>query len=490
LRPATGEELRIQVSNAGYSDIILAVWALSTDGGQNFGPYTRVPTSATPKLSGTTHSFTLHTPVGVTHLRLAKYFPYGVSDRDRLLARIAGHPSGHVRSVQSLGTSLQNRTLPLIELTDSAVPDTGKHRVWIHSGIHPAETTSYWVVEGLIDFLLGGSIEAEILLDRLIVDVVPMANPDGVALGNYRTNSQSSNLENEWTAPYNSTQREIVALRTRIEQLMGSSSKPGPNPIQLLLNLHATHGFGYPIHYRHTANPAFDLVNNRTGVVPSVNALEGQWIAAFRSRSPFVAQGTTESSSNGAPTRPFVESMMHDRWSIDPAWTGPPNSQRQIMAITFEGTYGKGPGPAPWNTTADWRRVGAELGLALGDFFGVWPGASVTAYGTSCGGPALAGNVASRQLSLLGSNVPVGSIPLMILGATRQALALPPTGCLLRTDLIHLFPLTVNSGQASLSLPIPPGPPLRAHFQLVAGTVQGPVLWWQTSNGVTLELVN
>ena len=49
------------------------------------------------------------------------------------------------------GATLQNRIVSMVELTDSSVPDSGKHRVWIHSGIHPSETTSYFVVEGLID---------------------------------------------------------------------------------------------------------------------------------------------------------------------------------------------------------------------------------------------------------------------------------------------------------------------------------------------------
>ena len=484
----TGEQLRVQVTNSGYTDIILPVWALSTDGGQTFGSYQRAPLSATPTVSGTTISFTLNTPAGVTHLRLAKYFPYGVADRDRFLASLAGHP--RVRLIQSLGTSLQNRTLPMVELTDSSVPDAGKHRVWIHSGIHPAETTSYFVVEGLIQFLLGGSPEAEILLDRLILDIVPMANPDGVALGNYRTNSQSSNLENEWASPYNSTQREIIALRTRIEQFMGTAAAPGGNPVQLLLNLHSTHGFAYPILYQHVANASFNLVSSRSGVVPSVNALEGQWIAQLRSRSLFTSRGTTETSTNGAPTRPFVESMMHDRWSIDPLWTGAPNFQAQIMAITWEGTYGKGPDTVAWNTPADYRQVGLEMALAMGDYFHVLPGASVSNYGTSCGGPALNGVVAQNgtRLDLQVSGAPVTPFGFLTLGATQLAVPLPPTQCLLRTDLLALLLLPVdNAGQGAMSLPIPAGQSLRAQLQFLAGVLQGPDLLWSTSNGLTLD---
>ncbi|MBK9129592.1 MAG: hypothetical protein IPM13_17670 [Phycisphaerales bacterium] len=70
----SGETLHITIDRAGYTDVILPVWALSTDG-VTFGAYQRVPTSATPTVSGSQHRFTLQTPTGVRALRLAKFFP-------------------------------------------------------------------------------------------------------------------------------------------------------------------------------------------------------------------------------------------------------------------------------------------------------------------------------------------------------------------------------------------------------------------------------
>ena len=85
------------------------------------------------------------------------------------------------------------------------------------------------------------------------------------------------NLEEQWAAPYGSAVPEIVALRTAIEQRMGTPASPGPNPIEVLLNLHSSHNVTYPFHFRHSANASFDLVANRSGVLPSVNALETRW---------------------------------------------------------------------------------------------------------------------------------------------------------------------------------------------------------------------
>ena len=445
--------LDVAVTNTGYTDIILPVWSTSTDG-VNFVPWARVPISATPTRSGSTHRFTLTTPAGVTEIRLAKYFPYSIAEKDVLLARVA--VASGFGSVQTLGTSTQGRAIGLATLTDARVPSSRKRRVWIHAGIHPAETTSYFVVEGLIDELLSGSGLARLLLASLVFDIVPMANPDGVALGNYRTNASSSNLEDEWAAPYNSAQPEIVALRTAIESRMGTVASPGPAPIDVLLNLHSSHNVSWPFHFEHVANPSFDLVSSRSGVIPEVNARERAWIAAIRGASPFVNAGTTQSSTVGAPTRPFVESMMHDRWSVSPAWRA---REQPVMAITLEGTYGAGPGVA-WNSPADYRRLGRELAVALGGFFGVAPGGVAFDDLGFCGvaqlGAVFAPGATRVDLSL--QALPGDLAGVFVIGTQSIALPLPGVGCTLRTDPVLVLGVVPDGvGRAALSLTPPPG---------------------------------
>jgi hypothetical protein len=484
--PAAATTLTVRITNAGYSDVILPVWSRSTDGGASYGAYTRVP-SAPPTVTGTTHQFVLAVPAGVTHLRLAKYFPYRIGDKDALLARAQGHP--RVRAIRSLGTSWQGRAIELVELTDGAVADAPKRRVWVHAGIHPAETTSYFVVEGLVDWLLSGSAVSEVMLGALVFDLVPMTNPDGVFLGNYRTNSRSANLEEEWASPYASVEREVVALRAEIERLMGTPQSPGPLPIAALLNLHSSHNVAFPFHFQHVANASFDLVTNRSGVIPAVNALEAAWITSFRARSAFLARGTTQSSALSPPERPFVESMMHDRWSVDPLWTAPPSPRARVMAITMEGTYGAGPSGSGWNTPADYRAMGAEMGRAFGDFFGVFPGGRATGYGTSCGGPVLAGEFlrGPDRLRLSATGAAPDAAAVLVIGFGQAAgPVLPGSTCPLRTQVvIAQSARTDAAGAWSASLGIPATlPELRCAAQLVVAPLLGPAVAWQTSNGV------
>ncbi len=489
-----GETLAFTVnSTGGYNDVILPVWSMSSDGGATFTDYARLPVSAVPQVTSGTHRFTVQTPVGVTNLKVAKYFPYTVTEKSAWVASLVNHPSGHVRSIRTLGTSVQSRTIEEIELTDVSQPDAGKSRVWIHAGIHPAETTSYFVVEGLVAWLLSGDPAAEALLDTTIIDIVPMANPDGVFLGNYRTSSRSVNLENEWIRPYNSTEPELVALRTAIEGHQGTAANPGSNPIEVVLNLHSSHNVAYPFHFEHVSNGSWSPPSS-AGVIPSVNAMERQWIAAFRSRSPFVARGSTGSSSCGAPNRPFVECMMHDRYSAAPAWMNA--NLPGCMAITYEGTYGRGPDGIAWNTQADYRSNGGELGRALSDYFGVSLGATLQGFGSSCNGPILSGSVQNVgptgiQLGLTFFNAPVNGLLYMGVGFTQQTVTIPlPTSCTLGTPFVLAAPLTVMPGGfATAILPIPPTSGLVAYFQGITLRIPAPgSLQVGTTNG--LELTN
>ncbi|MCC6786095.1 MAG: hypothetical protein IT457_24845 [Planctomycetes bacterium] len=451
--PPGGTTLDVAVANSGYTDIILPVWSQSSDG-VHFGPWTRMPLSAVPTRSGTTHRFSVATPPGVVDVRIAKYFPYSIAEKDALLAGIAA--AGGLGSVQTLGHSVQGRPIQLATLTDARVSLTRKRRVWLHAGIHPAETTSYFVVEGFVQELLSGSPEAQILLASLVFDIVPMANPDGVALGNYRTNANSSNLEEEWSSPYASPQPEVVALRAAIEARMGTVAAPGAAPIDLLFNLHSSHGLSWPFHFQHVANASFHPVTNNSGVIPEVHAREAAWIAAFRAASPLVAAGATQSSSLSPPARPFVESMMHDRWSYFPAWR---TAEAPVMAITFEGTYGPGPGSA-WNSPADWRQCGREMVHAIADMLDLNPSGVAIDDLQPCGIAALGAGFQplGARLDLALQASPGDLAAVFVFGLTPQAIPLPALGCLLRTEplIVEARPLDLG-GRAALSIQPPPG---------------------------------
>ena len=58
--------------------------------------------------------------------------------------------------------------------------------VIISSRVHPGESNSSFIMEGIVEFILGNEKEAKHLRDTYVFKIVPMLNPDGVIVGNYR----------------------------------------------------------------------------------------------------------------------------------------------------------------------------------------------------------------------------------------------------------------------------------------------------------------
>ena len=60
--------------------------------------------------------------------------------------------------------------------------------------MHPGESNSSFVVEGLLEFLVSDEPAARSLRDRYVFKIVPMLNPDGVIVGNYRCSLSAHDL--------------------------------------------------------------------------------------------------------------------------------------------------------------------------------------------------------------------------------------------------------------------------------------------------------
>ena len=52
--------------------------------------------------------------------------------------------------------------------------------------VHPGESNASWMMKGCIDFLTSMDDIAMKLRDKYVFKIIPMLNPDGVIVGNYR----------------------------------------------------------------------------------------------------------------------------------------------------------------------------------------------------------------------------------------------------------------------------------------------------------------
>lgn len=55
-----------------------------------------------------------------------------------------------------------------------------------------------YIIEYIIDFLLGNSPAARSLRENFVFKIVPMLNIDGVIIGNYRCNLSGADLNRQW----------------------------------------------------------------------------------------------------------------------------------------------------------------------------------------------------------------------------------------------------------------------------------------------------
>jgi len=85
--------------------------------------------------------------------------------------------------------------------------------------VHPGETSASWVMKGVIDYLTSSSHEAKLLRDNFVFKIVPMLNPDGVIVGNYRSSLCGLDLNRQWQMPSKKITPTIYYAKQMIQRL-------------------------------------------------------------------------------------------------------------------------------------------------------------------------------------------------------------------------------------------------------------------------------
>ena len=69
------------------------------------------------------------------------------------------------------------------------------------------------MMQGFLEFICGDSKEAKQLRMNFIFKIVPMLNPDGVTLGNYRTGISGRDFNREYRNPDKAVFPEVFAFK-------------------------------------------------------------------------------------------------------------------------------------------------------------------------------------------------------------------------------------------------------------------------------------
>ena len=178
---------------------------------------------------------------------------------------------------RTLGVSVQGRPIGMVETRprEEAVLLLGRQ--------HPPEVTGALALRAFVNTLLADTELASRFRARYAVLVVPLLNPDGVALGHWRHNAGRTDLNRDWGA---FTQPETRSVAELLDALDARGIK-----LRLMLDFHST---------RYTDFKLFYTQRKEEGIVPARFAT--RWLSRAGRRLPGVefAHKPTKSTSDTA----------------------------------------------------------------------------------------------------------------------------------------------------------------------------------------------
>jgi len=135
-----------------------------------------------------------------------------------------------------LCTTVCGNQVDCVTITDNphAAPmaKSSKRNICITARVHPGETVSSIVCEGILDFLTSENEEADKLRKHFYFKIVPMLNPDGVINGNYRASALGVDLNRRWGWASRDLHPSIWHMKRMLHRMQQEE------PIALYIDLH------------------------------------------------------------------------------------------------------------------------------------------------------------------------------------------------------------------------------------------------------------
>ncbi|XP_045433910.1 cytosolic carboxypeptidase 2 isoform X3 [Pipistrellus kuhlii] len=154
----------------------------------------------------------------------AHFYPYTYTDLQCYLLSVAKNPiQSQFCKLRTLCRSLAGNTVYLLTITNpsqTAKEAAAKKAVVLSARVHPGESNGSWIMKGFLDFILSSSPDAQLLRDIFVFKVVPMLNPDGVIVGNYRCSLAGRDLNRHYKTILRESFPCIWHTRNMIKRLL------------------------------------------------------------------------------------------------------------------------------------------------------------------------------------------------------------------------------------------------------------------------------
>ncbi|CEF70735.1 Cytosolic carboxypeptidase 6 [Strongyloides ratti] len=137
---------------------------------------------------------------------------------------------------QVIGKSIYQNNLDLVTITNNVNNIQKKQKIVIVTArVHPGETPSSHAMHGLINYLCSNEMEAVELRNEYVFKIIPMLNPDGVVLGNYRSDCLGHDLNRQYVEPNYWSTSTIYCVKNLVRQY---SNDPNVE-LQFCIDIHA-----------------------------------------------------------------------------------------------------------------------------------------------------------------------------------------------------------------------------------------------------------
>ncbi|XP_041746659.1 cytosolic carboxypeptidase 2 isoform X3 [Coregonus clupeaformis] len=155
---------------------------------------------------------------------LSHCYPYTYTHLQRYLSRLTSNSAtGAYCKLRVLCRSLAGNAVHVLTVTSPGggwMDRSAKRAVVVTARVHPGETNSSWIMQGFLDFLLGESDDARLLRETFVFKVVPMLNPDGVVVGNYRCSLSGRDLNRNYKTLLRDSFPCVWHTRNMVKRLM------------------------------------------------------------------------------------------------------------------------------------------------------------------------------------------------------------------------------------------------------------------------------
>jgi len=139
---------------------------------------------------------------------------------------------------QVLCKSLAGNDVFLLTITDKTANEqelSQRKGVILSARVHPGETNSSWMMQGAIEFLVSDHPVADSIRKSCVIKIVPMLNPDGVIVGNYRCSLARADLNRVYKRPVKELFPTVWHTKHMAESFL---QEKGPKAIIAYVDLH------------------------------------------------------------------------------------------------------------------------------------------------------------------------------------------------------------------------------------------------------------